>query len=108
MDWLDLLQWPAMAVTVGATWLVASSSKAKRRTGFWSFLVSNVLWVIWGWHAQAYAIIALQFILAALNIRGMNKNDPDAGSSAKPTSTALPGARLPSPAAPVRANEAAS
>ena len=30
MDWLDLVQWPAMAVTVGAAWLVASTHKRRR------------------------------------------------------------------------------
>ena len=46
--------------------------------GFWLFLLSNVLWVIWGWHAQAYALIVLQLCLAALNVRGARKNDPEA------------------------------
>lgn len=76
MDYLDLIQWPAMIVTVGAAWLVASSSKRRRAWGFWCFLVSNVLWVLWGWHANANALIALQFALAAMNIRGAIKNEP--------------------------------
>jgi hypothetical protein len=49
MEWLDLLQWPAMLVTVLAAWLVASTSKRRRRIGFWTFLLSNVLWITWGW-----------------------------------------------------------
>ena len=53
MDWLDLLQWPAMAVTIAASWLVASDQKGRRNAGFWVFLLSNVLWVAWGWHAGA-------------------------------------------------------
>jgi hypothetical protein len=77
MDWLDLIQWPAMLVTVIAAWLVASLSKRKREVGFWCFLASNVLWVIWGWHADAYALIVLQVALAGLNIRGAWKNDPE-------------------------------
>lgn len=77
MDYLDLLQWPAMVVTVAAAWLVASQSKRRRTIGFWMFLASNVLWVVWGWHAQAYALIVLQFALAAMNVRGVYKNDPE-------------------------------
>jgi hypothetical protein len=73
MEILNLLQWPAMVVTVTAAWLVASSSKRKRHWGFWIYLLSNLLWVAWGWHAQAYALIALQFCLAAMNIRGAHK-----------------------------------
>ena len=75
MDILDLLQWPAMAVTVAAAWLIASRSAHKRAIGFWCFLASNVLWVTWGLHDRAYALVALQFFLAALNIRGVYKNE---------------------------------
>ena len=82
MDYLDFVQWPAMAVTILASWLVASSSKRKRNAGFWCFLGSNVLWTIWGIHAHAYALIFLQFALAALNIRGTFKTDPDAKPAA--------------------------
>jgi hypothetical protein len=81
MDYLDLFQWPAMVVTVIAAWLTASQTKRKREAGFWCFLVSNVLWIIWGVHDEAYAVILLQILLAALNIRGVYKNDPDLSSS---------------------------
>ena len=77
MDWLNLLQWPAMVVTVVAAYLVASQSKRRRSVGFWLFLASNVLWVAWGWYASAIALIVLQVALAALNVRGAWKNDPD-------------------------------
>lgn len=73
---LDALQWPAMAATVLAAWLVASQRKARRQAGFWVYLSSNVLWVAWGLHDGAYALIALQFILAAMNVRGLKKNEP--------------------------------
>jgi hypothetical protein len=66
-----------MVVTVLASWLVASQSKRKRTVGFWVFLLSNVLWTIWGWHTRAYALIVLQVLLAAMNIRGVFKNDPE-------------------------------
>jgi len=79
MDYLDLVQWPAMAVTLLAAWIVASQSRRRREWGFWCFLTSNVLWVAWGWHAGAYALIGLQVGLAALNIRGVRKNDPQRG-----------------------------
>ena len=82
MDWIDLLQWPAMAVTVLAAWLVASQSKRRRTIGFWAFIASNVLWIVWGWHDGAYALIALQVALAALNIRGVFKNDPELAEKA--------------------------
>ena len=75
MDYLGLIQWPAMAVTLLASWLVASSKEGRRNAGFWIFLLSNALWVVWGWHAQAWALIALQIGLAAMNIRGAMKTE---------------------------------
>jgi hypothetical protein len=75
MDWLDLLQWPAMVVSVLAAWLVGSRSPTRRKAGFWWFLASNVLWVAWGAVSQAWALIVLQVALAALNIRGVAKNE---------------------------------
>ena len=77
MDYLDLLQWPAMVVTIVAAWLVASQSRRKRTIGFWVFLASNVLWSIWGWHQSAYALIVLQLALALMNARGVYRNDPE-------------------------------
>lgn len=77
-EWIDLLQWPAMLVTVLAAWLVASNAQTRRNWGFWMFLLSNVLWVAWGWHDGAYALIALQVALAALNIRGVFKTEQPA------------------------------
>lgn len=84
IDYLQQLQWPAMIVTVVAAWLVGSRSKERRTAGFWCFLVSNVLWVVWGWHAHAYALITLQFALAILNFRGVYKNDPDSSAPSEP------------------------
>lgn len=75
MSGIDLLQWPAFAASVAAAYLVGSNARGRRNTGFWIFLLSNVLWVIWGLHVQAWALIALQVCLAALNIRGLFKTD---------------------------------
>lgn len=75
MDWLSLMQWPAMLVTMAAAWLVGSRRAGGRNAGFWLFLLSNVLWIIWGWQAEAYALIALQFGLAAINVRGAMKTE---------------------------------
>jgi hypothetical protein len=74
MNLLDALQWPAMLVTVTASYFVASNNKRRRNVGFWLFLASNVLWVIWGVQAHAYALVLLQFCLAAMNIRGERKS----------------------------------
>jgi len=74
MNSVDCLQWPAMVVTVIAAWLIGSQQPRRRMMGFWAFIVSNVLWVVWGWRAQAYALIILQIALFGLNLRGFKKN----------------------------------
>jgi hypothetical protein len=78
MNLIDWVQWPAMIITVVAAWMVASQRKLKRNWGFWLFLLSNVLWVIWGVGDRAWALIVLQLALAAMNIRGAVKNQPQA------------------------------
>ena len=81
MDYLDLVQWPAMAVTVAAAWFVASKSPRRRLWGFWLFLLSNALWIAWGFRAGAWALVVLQVCLAAMNIRGAGKNEEQAKAS---------------------------
>ncbi len=72
---LDAIQWPAMAVTLLAAWLVASRSAKRRAHGFWWFSARYVMWVGWGWHTRAWALIALQVGLFILNVRGASKNE---------------------------------
>jgi hypothetical protein len=75
VELLDALQWPAMVVTLIAAWLVASQTKRRRGIGFWVFIASNVMWIVWAWHAHAWALIALQVGLFVMNVRGAVKND---------------------------------
>jgi O-antigen/teichoic acid export membrane protein len=71
---LDWVQWPAMLVTVLAAWLIGSQRPGKRMAGFVCFSLSNVLWTIWGFYAEAYALIVLQICLFLMNLRGLKKN----------------------------------
>jgi hypothetical protein len=75
MDVLGALQWPASVATLLGSWLIASTRPGRRNAGFWVFLVSNALWVVWGWHAHAPALVALQLGLAAMNVRGAVKTE---------------------------------
>ena len=72
---MEHIQWPAMIVTIIAAWLMASNRKKRRNIGFWLFLLSNVLWTTWGINEKAWALVALQLGLAAMNIRGAMKTD---------------------------------
>ena len=64
-----------MIVTIIAAWLMASPRKKRRNIGFWLFLLSNVLWTTWGINEKAWALVALQVGLAAMNIRGARMTD---------------------------------
>jgi hypothetical protein len=75
VDGLSLVQWPAMLVTVAASYLVGSSSPVRRLHGFRLFLLSNALWMLWGFHASAWALIVLQLALAPTNVRGARKTE---------------------------------
>lgn len=79
MMW-NWVQWPAMLVTVAAAWFVASSRRPRREIGFWLFLISNLLWVVWGIYAQAWALVTLQVCLAGMNIRGERRNSTAKGN----------------------------
>ncbi|MBQ5939822.1 MULTISPECIES: hypothetical protein [unclassified Massilia] len=72
---IDFLQWPAMAVTLFAAYLIGSKRAERRVFGFSMFILSNVLWIVWGVHDEAWALIALQAALMVTNIRGIFKNE---------------------------------
>ncbi len=80
MEFLDLLQWPVMVVTLAAAWAVGSTRSRRRKVGFWLFIASNVLWVVWGFSEGAWALIVLQAGLFGLNLRGAQKNEAAASS----------------------------
>ncbi|QOY96269.1 hypothetical protein IM543_10860 [Massilia sp. UMI-21] len=72
---IDFLQWPAMLVTLYAAYLIGSKRAERRVFGFSMFILSNVLWIVWGVHDQAWALIVLQAALMAMNVRGIFKNE---------------------------------
>jgi hypothetical protein len=72
---IDLLQWPAMLVTLCAAFLVGARHTKRRIVGFYTFILSNILWIVWGVHDEAWALIALQAGLCAMNVRGIVRNE---------------------------------
>jgi hypothetical protein len=56
----------------------------KRVVGFWTFILSNVLWIVWGVHDGAWALIALQAGLAAMNVRAIVRNERGDPADEKP------------------------
>ena len=74
-DFLAMLEWPAMAVSLLAAWWMASQKPEKRILAFWLLILGNLLWIAWGWRDGAWALIALQVGLILLNARGILKNE---------------------------------
>jgi hypothetical protein len=64
-----------MAVSLIAAYLVGAKRAERRILGFWTFIFSNVLWIVWGLHDEAWALIALQVALLAMNVRGIFRNE---------------------------------
>jgi hypothetical protein len=60
---------------------LAEATQTQRR--FLAFLLSNLLWIVWGWYARAYALIILQVCLAVINVRGAQKNDSAAAINSR-------------------------
>ncbi len=82
-SWVTHIQWPAMVATLGAAFLVGTRSARLRLWGFWIFVASNVLWVVWALPEAAWALIVLQVGLFVLNVRGAKQNEPEAEEEAQ-------------------------
>lgn len=74
---LALLEWPAMAISLAAAWWMGSKKADKRIVAFWMLIVGNLMWIGWGWGESAWALIALNAGLLALNVRGILKNEDE-------------------------------
>lgn len=71
---LSRLQWPAMVLSVLGSWFVADASPSLRLLGFALFLAANVVWVAWGWHTRAWALVIMQAVFTVTSIRGVWSN----------------------------------
>ena len=87
-SFIDFLQWPAMAVTLAAAFLVGARHARRRTFGFYTFIFSNALWIVWGLHDEAWALITLQLGLLAMNVRAIFRNHKDAEAEAREEATA--------------------
>jgi len=77
MDFLALLEWPAMAISLAAAWWMGSRKPGKRIAAFCMLIVGNLMWIGWGWGEDARALIALNLGLLAMNVRGILKNEDE-------------------------------
>ncbi len=70
---LQFVQWPAMIVTLLAAWLMTFRNASRRLWAFRLFVLSNVLWIVWGVFSQAYSLVFLQLGLFLINLKGVEK-----------------------------------
>lgn len=66
-----------MAITLVAAWWMGSKQASKRVVAFAMLIVGNLMWMAWGWGESAWALIALNLGLLAMNIRGIIKNEDE-------------------------------
>ena len=64
-----------MAISLAAAYLLGSKRAEKRVIAFWMLTLGNVMWIAWGWGDSAYALIALNLGLMAVNLRAIHKNE---------------------------------
>lgn len=81
-EFFALLEWPAMAISLAAAYLLASQKPERRVVAFWLLIAGNVMWIAWGWGEDAWALIGLNAGLMALNVRGIFKNEHGKESAA--------------------------
>jgi hypothetical protein len=55
-------------------WVYGFSATASTHIAFWGFIFSNALWVVWGWHTNAFGLVVLECILLGMNACGFRKN----------------------------------
>jgi hypothetical protein len=77
-DWTDpllsALQWPAMVIALVGAWYVGHHHARGRFWGFWGFLVSNLLWVLWAVHDHAWGLLIMQGLFVITSVRGILQN----------------------------------
>ena len=79
-DYLAYLEWPAMLITLAAAWWMGSTKPLKRIVAFCMLIVGNLMWIGWGWGDEAWALIALNVGLLALNVRAILNNEEEVKS----------------------------
>lgn len=71
---IDLLQWPAVVLSIIGAWLVGGSRPQQRLAGFLLFLASNVLWAAWGLGIAAWGVVITQAFFTWTSLRGIRTN----------------------------------
>ncbi|MBC7685914.1 MAG: hypothetical protein H7176_11885 [Bdellovibrionales bacterium] len=76
-NFFAMFEWPAMAVSLAAAYWMGSTKAKKRIVAFLMLIVGNLMWIAWGWGEEAWALIALNLGLMALNVRAIFKNEEE-------------------------------
>lgn len=71
MDYLNILQWPGMALGLAGAPLVACRSDRLRLWGFAAWLASNACWIVWATNAQAWGLLAMQSVFCLTSAQGV-------------------------------------
>ena len=66
-----------MAISLAAAYWLGSTKPQKRIVAFFMLIVGNLMWIAWAWPEGAWALIALNVGLMALNVRAIMKNEQE-------------------------------
>ena len=80
-EFIQALQWPAMAVSLLGAWWIGDSGRQQRHLGFAVLLVSNALWIAWAIPDHAWALLTMQAAFVFLNGRGFYESFKGQGDS---------------------------
>ena len=74
MNILFLSQYPALLTGILGAILVAGNSSRKRYWGFAIWIISDILWALFGISSNAPGLIIMQFIFIFTSTMGMRNN----------------------------------
>jgi hypothetical protein len=70
-----LIQWTGALVALVGSFLVGCGDPRERFWGFWLFLFSNVLWILWARRHAAWGLLVMQLAFCVTSVRGIIGNN---------------------------------
>lgn len=69
-----LVTWTGTVAAILGAFLVTSKNKTRRKVGFASFLLANVLWGAWGAVTGVYALTTQYVVFSVAAVIGIRNN----------------------------------
>ena len=69
---MSIIEWSAAAVALLGAWLLGYRPSVLRLAGWVCFLISNVLWGLWGLSVGAVPLVIMQGFFLITSVRGIH------------------------------------